>query len=299
MDAAAPQRNILKPLPALARALTFALRPQADPRAALERLRLLHEPPSGIVGFGEPLVRALGSAVDGLRTFPALSGAGVAVHSTQHALWVQLHGDDRGMLFDREIAVLAALDDAFFLDDAIDLFRYRVSAERIGRDLSGYEDGTENPKAEAATAAAIAVGGSGRGGSSFVAVQRWVHDLARFRRFKPKERDDMMGRNLESNEELDDAPESAHVKRAAQESYDPEAFMVRRSMPWAKAHTQGLEFVAYGESLDRYERVLHRMLGLDDGIVDGLFTFSRPVSGSYYWCPPVARERLDLRLLGL
>jgi putative iron-dependent peroxidase len=299
MDAATPQPNILKPVPALARALAFALRPQADPRRALERLRALHEPVNGIVGIGEPLVRTLRGAVDGLRTFPALSGAGVVVPSTQHALWVQLHGDDRGVLFDREIAALAALDDAFFLDDAIDLFRYRVSAERIGRDLTGYEDGTENPKADAAPAAAITAGGPGRAGSSFVAVQRWVHDLARFRRFAPKERDDMMGRNLESNEELDDAPESAHVHRSAQESYEPEAFMLRRSMPWAKTDAQGLEFVAYGESLDRYERVLHRMLGLDDGIVDGLFTFSRPISGSYYWCPPVASARLDLRLLGL
>lgn len=79
----------------------------------------------------------------------------------------------------------------------------------------------------------------------------------------------MMGGDLESNEELEDAPESTHVKRTAQESYDPEAFMLRRSMPWAKAHAQGLEFVAFGELLDRYERVLHRMLGLDDGLVDG------------------------------
>jgi putative iron-dependent peroxidase len=33
--------------------------------------------------------------------------------------------------------------------------------------------------------------------------------------------------------------------------------------------------------------------------VDGLFTFSRPVTGGYYWCPPVARGRLDLRRLEL
>jgi putative iron-dependent peroxidase len=75
--------------------------------------------------------------------------------------------------------------------------------------------------------------------------------------------------------------------------------MVRRSMPWAGAHEQGLEFVAYVESLDRFERVLRRMAGLDDGIVDGLFTFSRPFTGGYYWCPPVTRGRLNLSCLGL
>ena len=109
----------------------------------------------------------------------------------------------------------------------------------------------------------------------------------------------MMGRDLESNDELDDAPPSAHVKRTAQEDYDPPAFMWRRSMPWAGAGKEGFEFIAYGESLDRFERVMRRMAGLDDGIVDALFTFSRPVTGAYYWCPPVAAGRLDLRALGL
>jgi len=293
MDAA-PQPNILVPIPPLARALAFVLRPETNPRDALKRLQSEFEPKHGIVGAGEPTVRALGGTVEGLRTFPALSGVGVVTASTQHALWVQLHGNDRGVLFDREAAIVATLGDAFILDDAIDLFRYRT-----GHDLTGYEDGTENPKEAAAVEAAITTGGAGRAGSSFVAVQRWVHDLARFQRFTPLERDHMMGRNLESNEELEDAPQSAHVKRSAQESYDPEAFMLRRSMPWAKAHTHGLEFVAFGESLDRYERVLHRMLGLDDGLVDGLFTFSRPITGSYYWCPPIAGGRLDLRLIGL
>jgi putative iron-dependent peroxidase len=41
------------------------------------------------------------------------------------------------------------------------------------------------------------------------------------------------------------------------------------------------------------------MAGLEDGIVDGLFMFSRPVSGGYYWCPPVENGRLDLALLGV
>ena len=44
---------------------------------------------------------------------------------------------------------------------------------------------------------------------------------------------------------------------------------------------------------------MRRMVGRDDGIVDGLFTFSRPVTGGYYWCPPVVDDRLDLTALGL
>jgi putative iron-dependent peroxidase len=249
----------------------------------------------GIVGLGDPVVRALGREVTGLRVFPGLAGAAGGVPSTQEAVWVFLRGEERGALFDLTQKVCGDLEGAFVLDDALDTVTYAG-----GRDLTGYEDGTENPRGDAAVHAAL-VSGGGRGlaGGSFVAVQRWVHDLSRFRSFPSHERDARMGRRFETNEEIADAPPSAHVKRTAQESYSPTAYMVRRSMPWATAHEQGLEFIAYVESLDRYERVLRRMVGLDDGIVDGLFTFSRPVKGAYYWCPPLAGERLDLSQLGI
>jgi len=41
------------------------------------------------------------------------------------------------------------------------------------------------------------------------------------------------------------------------------------------------------------------MIGADDGIWDALFRFTRPVSGSYFWCPPVQTGRIDLRALGI
>jgi putative iron-dependent peroxidase len=89
----------------------------------------------------------------------------------------------------------------------------------------------------------------------------------------------MIGRRLDDNEEIADAPESAHVKRTAQELFDPEAFMVRRSQPWASAEGQGLEFIGYGASLDAFERMMKRMAGIEDGLSDSLFTFSGPVNG--------------------
>jgi putative iron-dependent peroxidase len=108
-----------------------------------------------------------------------------------------------------------------------------------------------------------------------------------------------VGRSRRTNEELADAPPSAHVKRTAQESFDPPAFMLRRSMPYGTVHEHGLYFVAFGATLDAFERALRRMAGLDDGIVDGLLGFSHAVSGGYYWCPPLGDDgRLDLRALG-
>jgi putative iron-dependent peroxidase len=165
-----------------------------------------------------------------------------------------------------------------------------------GRGLSGYIDGTENPVGEDARAAAVCTSSSATlAGSSFVAVQQWVHDLGHFQTFSSDERDNIFGRRISDNKEMEEAPAFAHVKRTAQESFDPEAFLVRRSMPWADAAGEGLMFVAFGHSFDAFEAQLRGMLGLDDGIVDGLFSFSRAMSGSYFWCPPVLPSgRLDL-----
>jgi putative iron-dependent peroxidase len=44
---------------------------------------------------------------------------------------------------------------------------------------------------------------------------------------------------------------------------------------------------------------MRRMLGLEDGLVDALFGFSRPLTGAHFWCPPVREGRLDLRHLDL
>ena len=58
-------------------------------------------------------------------------------------------------------------------------------------------------------------------------------------------------------------------------------------------------FSAFGSSFNAFEAQMRRMLGMDDGISDALFAFSRPLTGSYFWCPPVKEGRLDLRVLGL
>lgn len=289
----AHQPSILLPPPAHGRSLTLRRRLGRDPRAALARLAAAPVADWGAVGLGDPLVRALGAEVPGLRPFPALA-APFEIPSTQSDLWIALRGADRGEVFDRGEALAALIGDDFEIADARDTFLYAG-----GRDLTGYVDGTANPPPDAAEAVAIRAADDPLAGSSFVAVQRWLHDLARFRALDRDARDAVIGRRFDDDTEIDDAPESAHVKRTAQELFEPEAFMVRRSHPFADGAERGLEFVAYCRTLDAFERMLRRMAGLDDGIGDALFGFSRPVTGGYYWCPPLRDGRLDLAPLGL
>ena len=286
------QPGVLADVPAHARYLTFRRRPAAaDPRPALERLAALPVDEARVAGLGASLVRELGSTVEGLRVFPALEGRGLSVPSTPAALWCWLRGEERGDLVHAGRRVRAALAGAFEVESVIDAFRHRD-----GRDLTGYEDGTENPTGEDAVAAAVVSGrGEGRDGAAFASVQQWAHDLDRFESFGPAEQDEVIGRRRSDNEELEDAPEGAHVKRTEQEAFDPPAYLVRRSMAWADAAREGLVFVAFAASLDPFETLLRRMTGADDGVVDHLFRFTRPVTGSHFWCPPVRNGRLDLR----
>ena len=137
----------------------------------------------------------------------------------------------------------------------------------------------------------------GLNGSSFVAVQKWLHDLDQFQAMDQQKQDHTIGRQLSDNEELENAPESAHVKRTAQEESNPEAFILRRSMPWVQDQQAGLQFVAFGHSFNAFEALLNKMMGHDDGIVDALFNFTQPLNGYYYWCPPINNNQLDLSFI--
>ncbi|OSM06936.1 putative Dyp-type peroxidase family protein [Magnetofaba australis IT-1] len=261
----------------------------------LARIAKMELPETVVLGLGAGFIQRLGKEIPGLRPFPALTGPAGSIPATGGDVWVWLQGEDRGELVHQSNAIVAQLGHGLTPTAVVDGFQHGDS-----QDLTGYEDGTENPEGEKAQAAAIVSGaGAGLDGSSFVAVQQWKHDLRLFKSHPQDEQDNMIGRRLADNEEFDEAPESAHVKRTAQESFTPEAFILRRSMPWTDGMDAGLMFVAFGRSFDAYEAILRRMLGLEDGVADALFRFTRPLTGAFYWCPPRKGSGLDLSALGL
>lgn len=289
------QPGILEDVPSHASYLFFSLKHEANPASSLKQLAAFSDGDKCIAGLSQSLVQNLSKTVPGLKAFPALSANGVNIPSTNASLWIWLRGDDRGELLLESLKLEQLLSESFQLDQKIDAFRYRE-----GRDLSGYVDGTENPQGNDAVKTAFVQNETpGLEGSSFVAVQQWLHDLAHFQEMPQHEQDETIGRQISDNEEIDDAPPSAHVKRTAQESFDPEAFVLRRSMPWNDSKASGLVFVAFGHSFAAYETLLNNMTGLNDGIVDALFHFTRPVTGHYFWCPPLKDGSLDLSLLEL
>src|SRR5215471_7819953 len=189
------QPGILAPVPRAARHVTLRQRPGVDPRRALDGLMTLSDGESLVVGIGPSLAMYLAVSLPRLRPFPALLGPGVDIPSTPAALWLWSRADDAGLAIDVARRALVAIDDAFVATRTIDAFRYRE-----GRDLSGYEDGTENPKGDAASKAAIVANkGKGLDGGSFAALQQWAHDMGAFAALDSATQDASVGRRKSDN----------------------------------------------------------------------------------------------------
>ncbi|MCB1646638.1 MAG: Dyp-type peroxidase, partial [Pseudomonadales bacterium] len=241
------QQGILAPVPAVSRYLFLSLPVDAEWEPLRDTLESIVDGNSIVAGFGKSLVDLAAGRIRALREAPVYAHGGIAIAAQPWALLLWLRGDDQGDLVNLTLQIQSALDGLAEIGEIIDGFRYRDS-----RDLSGYIDGTENPDGEDALAAAF-----DEAGNSFLAVQRWEHDLTWFHALDEAQQDEVFGRHKATNEEFD-APDSAHVKRAAQEDFSPEAFMLRRSMPWADPSGEGLVFVSFGNSFYAFDAVMRR-----------------------------------------
>lgn len=288
------QQGITMDVPQHGRYLTFKLVAGetgdiANLKASIQSASAIVADTSSVMGFGAQILQLLGAKIDHSLVFPNFVNQGISIPATPDDIWVWLRGEDPGDLLHTSNQVTAALASCFEVSAIVDGFKYKE-----GRDLSGYVDGTENPDGDDAVAAAFS-----DAGESYVAVQKWQHNLEHFASLKQQDKDHIIGRRLSDNEELDDAPISAHVKRTAQESFTPEAFMLRRSMPYSEGNQAGLMFVCFANSPMPFKQQLARMVGREDGVTDGLFRFSRPLTGAYYWCPGVKSGQLDLSKLSI
>lgn len=296
------QTGILKPVPLLATYLSFNLKEEvakASALACLKQLLLMADGQRTIVGLSAALCKTLGvKAPKQLRSFKTPTGGKLKLPETSVDLLVWLRAtpaQDRGDLLTIGRQVQTLLGNAFVLTDAVEAFKHLRKSSNKSHDLTDYEDGTENPKGQKAVDFGFAPDGS-----SFLAVQKWQHKWDSIAKMSPTEQNQAMGRNKQTNAELETAPPSAHVKRTTQEDFTlsdgTEGFNLRRSMPWSDGAKSGLMFAAFGKSFEAFELQLKRMVGADDGITDAVFKMSKPITGSFFWCPPLVNDEIQCKL---
>ena len=222
----------------------------------------------------------------GLRPFHAVKANGRVAPATGGDLFVQITSGRHDLNLDLAMKLVRRLQPLTTVAEEIHGFRYRDS-----RDLTGFIDGTENPKGKARAAAAL-IGEEDRpfAGGSYVVVQRYVHDLERWRRLDDREQEQIIGRTKRGSVELPKAkkPQTAHISRVVIERDGAELQILRQSYPWGTVREAGLYFAAYTKSLDVFDSMLARMMGAaDDGLHDRLMEFSRAVTGATFFVPSI------------
>ncbi|MGZ4755859.1 MAG: Dyp-type peroxidase [Acidimicrobiia bacterium] len=273
--------------------LEFDVRPGAGTAHVAAAVAALREPTvtaggfNLVVGFGAALWPRLMPSAETmpgeLRAFDTVEGLdGHRAPSTQHDLWIWIHGTGEDLALDAARACTAVLAPVAVLAIEQPCFVYRDS-----RDLTGFVDGTENPPIDEAPSVALIADGEPGEGGAYVITQRWVHDLEKFHAQPVAEQEGTIGRTKPDSVELDDAvkPPTAHIARVVIEEGGEELEIYRRSTPYGTVGEQGLYFVGFSAELSRFDKMLARIFGLADGIRDHLTDFTRPVSGAYYFAP--------------
>lgn len=219
----------------------------------------------------------------GLRDFTGLGAApGPVAPATQRDILVWAHGGNLDDMFDAVRGIARALAPVAAMTLDLRGFTYRDS-----RDLTGFIDGTANPKGGDRRDVALIADGPGAGGA-YVVSQQWIHDLDRFGALDVADQERVIGRTKPDSIELqgDAMPPDSHVSRTDAKVDGVAQKLYRRSFPYGSVAEHGLYFLAFACDLERFDVLLRRMYGVwHDGLSDRLTDFSRAVTGSYWFAP--------------
>ena len=221
-----------------------------------------------------------------LHTLAEVGAAPRLAVSTPGDILLHVRAERMDLCFELALQIMSALGGAVVPVDEVHGFRYFDD-----RDLTGFVDGTENPVGADAVAATI-VGGEDPpfAGGSYVVVQRYVHDLARWDGLTTEEQELIIGRTKLSDIELDDSvkPLNAHNALTVIEEDGEEIDILRHNMPYGDAALgeSGTYFIGYARSPRVLEQMLENMfVGRPPGNYDRLLDFTHAVTGSSFFAP--------------
>ncbi|WP_281615602.1 Dyp-type peroxidase [Flammeovirga sp. SubArs3] len=241
-----------------------------------------------VVSFGKKLWETLNPAIKPaqLKDFATLQGKnGYSMPATQTDLYFRIIGNDTALVLDQTIHIQEAVAKVAEVAISENGFIYKDH-----RDLTGFVDGSANPKEEKKYLAALIADGEIGAGGSYVFHQKWIHNLAKFNDLPQAVQEKIIGRTKPDSIELegDDMPKDSHVSRT-DAKHDGVAMKIwRRSFPYGNAKERGLFFISYACDPFRVDIQLDRMLGnTEDGVSDQIMNYSEAVTGGYSFAPSV------------
>lgn len=240
-----------------------------------------------VIAFGYDVWRDLsaGQGAQELKNFEPL-GKGLAP-ATQRDVLIHIQSLRHDINFSVAQAAVEAFGESLTIEEEVHGFRWVEE-----RDLSGFVDGTENPSGEALRREVAIINSGVDAGGSYVFTQRWEHHLKQLERLNVRDQEMIFGRTKQDNQEIDgdERPVTSHLSRVDLKENGAGLKIVRQSLPYGTASgTHGLYFIAYCARLHNIEQQLLSMFGEADGQCDAMLRFTKPVTGSYFFAPPLER----------
>jgi porphyrinogen peroxidase len=254
------------------------------------------------VGFRVPeggltVVAGIGSDVWGrlyggprpaeLHPFRALDGGTHRAPSTPGDVLFHIRAHQMDLCFELASQLMDRLRGWVAIVEEVHGFKYFEV-----RDLLGFVDGTENPVGPDAVAA-VTVGDEDPAfrGSSYVVVQKYVHDLTAWNALSVEEQERVIGRTKLANVEFPDdlKPVDSHLALNTIVGPDGEERQILRdNMPFGSFERGefGTYYIAYSSTPAVIEEMLlHMFIGDPPGTTDRILEFSTALSGTQFFVP--------------
>ncbi len=272
--------------------LEFKLTAGTTPEQLVSTVVDVHEPRTTVggvnivIGFRPELWRAVAPAetpaeLTGFNA-PLIGSEGYSMPATQADLWLWIAGASYDVVFDLARDAIAKLAKRAIVVSELDGWSYLHS-----RDLTGFEDGTENPALMIAPAIATIADGLPGAGGSVLLYQQWAHKTAEWEALPQEKQEQVIGRTKPDSIELpeDVMPEDSHVSRTTVEEDGEERKIFRRNTAYGNVTAHGTVFVGFSADQHRLDRMLRRMAGTEGGMRDALTRYTTVLTGAYYFIP--------------
>jgi len=221
-----------------------------------------------------------------LKPFPAMVNEDRVAPTNSIDLYIEIRSDrlDVNHIVSQKVCDLFA--DSVDLIEQVQCFRFLD-----GRDLTGFVDGTENPKGRHRREIALVseANDSDFSGGSYLHIQRYRHNLILWNSMEVKDQEEVFGRSKVENIEFhnEDKALTAHTKRTnLKDAQGKSIEIVRQSMPYGNTKMQGLFFVSYCSTPESFEVMLKSMIhGDGHGNVDHLLKYTEAETGAAFFAP--------------
>ncbi|WP_199610697.1 Dyp-type peroxidase [Flocculibacter collagenilyticus] len=227
-----------------------------------------------------------------LRSFPAIEHGDITMPAVPYDLMIQIRSDRADVNHLAGLRVCALLSNAVELVEQIRGFRYLD-----GRDLTGFVNGTGNPKGRRKREVALVSKEQDPEfeNGSYLHVQRYRHQLTKWESLDVSAQEEVIGRSKIDNQEMNTAtkPIYSHTSRVNMlDEHGQKMEILRQSMPYGHMKVQGLFFISCCHTPEHFELMLNSMVctsahNKNADQVDNLLEYTQAETGAAFFAPSV------------